>query len=248
MSVSVSVLQLRILVVTIVLATVGQLVVISISGGRAASFSFVAERSTGATAPAKRRSERPPTRLQKSSRAARHAHHVAGHSSPPPYGPLSAVLAKARPAFAPSVATVENQEMLTPRVVRTVRVAAAVEDPPVEAETQAAAGTKLGLASIATLADSYDETRLSPMWPDSMRSPPSFATTDLVMLFGACGGIATGIYALIAFTRQRRRPPFGDLQPSHGTIPASSRTNQYSGRDARQRLFPHQFGAAIRSL
>src|SRR5258708_6536166 len=114
MSVSVSVFQLRILVVAIVVATVGQLVVTSIGDGRAAGFAFVAEPSTGATAPAKRQSERPLRRPQGSSRAIRHTH-------------LSAVLAKAHPAVAPSVATVENEEMLMPRSIKTARVPAAVE-------------------------------------------------------------------------------------------------------------------------
>jgi hypothetical protein len=250
MSVSVSVFQLRILVVAIVVATVGQLVVTSIGDGRAASFAFVAQPSTGATAPEKRRSERPLTRPQESSRAIRHTHHPAGHPSPPPYGPLSAVRAKARAAVAPSVATAENKEMelLIPRSVKTVKAPAAVEASPVEAEAQAAAGTKLILASIETLANSYDETRLSPMWPDSLRSQRPFATTELMMLFGACGGVATGIYGLIAFGRQRRRQRFRGLQSSLGAIPASSQASQYADRGASPRLFPHQFEAAIRGL
>jgi hypothetical protein len=60
------------------------------------------------------------------------------------------------------------------------------------------------LVTMAILAETYDETRMSPMWPDSSPSPGSFATTGLVTLFGACSGLAISIYGLVAFMARRR--------------------------------------------
>jgi hypothetical protein len=63
MSVSVSAVQLRILVVAISVVTVGQLVVASIGDGRAASLASIAKPLTGEFTAAREQSVQSPTRL-----------------------------------------------------------------------------------------------------------------------------------------------------------------------------------------
>jgi hypothetical protein len=155
MSVSVSAFQLRILVVAIVALSFGQLVVVSIGDGRAASVV---------------------------SNALAH-------------DPLSALPTRARPAVAA---------------------------PTVLADADAAPGMLFAsrrdpddaLAIMATLADIYDDTRTSPMWPNSVPSPASLSPAELVRLLGICGGVALGIYGLLAFNLRRRSPFSGRSEPS----------------------------------
>jgi len=137
MSVSVSAVQLKILVAAIVVVTVGRLLAVSIGDGLAASPASIAEPSEGT--PAQRQSAPPSARLQNSG----------------------TVLAQSR----------DPDDVL---------------------------------ASMAILADTYDETRMSPMWPGSPPSPGSAAITGLVALFGTCSGVAISIYGLAAFMARRR--------------------------------------------
>jgi hypothetical protein len=64
---------------------------------------------------------------------------------------------------------------------------------------------------LAMLADIYDDTRTSPMWPDSLPSPASLTPAELVRLLGIVGGVALGIYGLLAFNLRRRN----DRRPTH---------------------------------
>jgi hypothetical protein len=145
MSVSVSAIQLRILVAAIVVVTVGRVLAVSIGDGLASPAS-IAEPLVGA--PAQRQSTQPPARLSNSAQVLR--------------------------AAASGTTLAERRD---PDDV---------------------------LATMAILAETYDETRMSPMWPGSSPSPGSFATTALVTLFGACSGLAISIYGLVAFMARRR--------------------------------------------
>jgi hypothetical protein len=60
------------------------------------------------------------------------------------------------------------------------------------------------LANMAVLAETYDETRMSPTWPGSPPAPGSIATAGLVMLLGTCSCVAISIYGLVAFMARRR--------------------------------------------
>jgi hypothetical protein len=147
MSVSVSAFQLRILVVAIVVVTLGQLIVVSIGDGRAASVA----------------------------------------SDAPAHDPPSALPARARPAVA--APTVLADADAAPDMLFAPR-----RDP------------DDALAIMATLADIYDDTRMSPTWPSSMPSPASLSPAELVRLLGICSGVALCIYSLLAFNLRRRSP------------------------------------------
>jgi hypothetical protein len=94
--------------------------------------------------------------------------------------------------------------------------------------------------------DRYDDTALSAVARTA--SPLPLTAVELLMLFGACGGAAIGFYALVALNGQRRTRRAGTTPPlrrSQARPPSSSR-DRYPDRVETQRLFPHQFGAAIR--
>jgi len=117
MSVSVSAVQLRILVAAIVVVTVGQLVVVSIGDGRAASRASIAEPLTRTFTAAHGQSEQPPTRL--------HAGGPSVGSSCTPFQSANARSAVGRACkgalpVAPSVLTVEDEEVLRLRSVNTM--------------------------------------------------------------------------------------------------------------------------------
>jgi hypothetical protein len=146
MSVSVSAMQLRILVAAIVAVTVGRVLAVSIGDGLAASPASIAEPLVGA--PAQRQSAQPPARLSNSAQVLRAAD-------------SGTTLAEGR----------DPDDVL---------------------------------ATMAILADTYDETRMLPIWPGAPASPGSFATAGLVTLFGACSCVAISIYGLVAFMARRR--------------------------------------------
>jgi hypothetical protein len=131
----------------------------------------------------------------------------AGDAAPPPAG--------SRPAVAPTLSIVEDQDLSKRRDVNAIRGRVPVSAPIVLAGDAFATG---GLFAerrgpddiLATLADIYDDTRTSPMWPDSLPSPASLTPAGLARLLGICGGVALCIYGLLAFKLRRRsdrRPP-----------------------------------------
>jgi hypothetical protein len=209
MSASVSALQLKLLVVAVVVVPIGQLVGSSIGDGRAASPAPIAEPWASALIQARRRPEEPATRLRNAAQVVRHSNLLARRSNPSAHDLPSAALATQRSTIASSVSTAEHEEMSRPNRVNTIRVPAPRPAPPLAPEAEAAAGAKLAqrrnsgaaIANMAILADTYDETRMSPMWPGS----PSTASPKLTILFGACGGVAISIYGLVAFKLRRRR-------------------------------------------
>jgi hypothetical protein len=102
--------------------------------------------------------------------------------------------------------------MLRPRSGNPVRVQTPVGVQSVLADTDTASVMVFAsrrdpddaLATMATLADIYDDIRTSPMWPDSLPSPASLTPAELVSLLGICSGVTLGIYGLFAFSVRRR--------------------------------------------
>jgi hypothetical protein len=210
MSVSVAAAQIRILVATIVAVTIYQSGLLSIGDGRAASPASTAEPSASALVPARKQSGQSPSRLRNSAQVVRRrGHSLARGDDPPPRNPPSTELADARQPFLPPVATVEVGEMVRPHGSNAI---VAPAPPAVRPQAEAASGTSSqrrdpgdALAVIAALADTYDDTRLSPMWAGSRPSPAPFATVKLVTLFAACSGVAIGVYGVVAFRSRRRK-------------------------------------------
>jgi hypothetical protein len=99
---------------------------------------------------------------------------------------------------------------------------APVAAPSVLADAEAVSGAMFAqrrdpdaaLAIMATLADIYDDTRMSPMWPGSLPSPGSLTPAELVRLLGICSGVALGIYGLLTFDLRRRSPRSRRWEPS----------------------------------
>jgi hypothetical protein len=211
MSVSVSTFQLRLLVVAIVVGTGGQLVEVSNAHGRAASDASIAEPSASASLP-RRRPEELGSRFQNSAHVVPHRNLLARRSIAPARDPLLAVLAKPRPASAPFVSITEDEEASRSSSVNPTGVRAPLSAPHLVPEAEAALGATVAkrgnpdasLANIVILADTYDDTRMSPMWPGSPPSPASFVASELAILFGACSCVALSIYGLVA-TKLRRR-------------------------------------------
>jgi hypothetical protein len=98
------------------------------------------------------------------------------------------------------------------------------------------------------LDDKHDDTQESAAWWSVL--PVPLTTTELLMLFGACGGIAFGLYGLVGLLRARRQEipvePARPLRRNYARQPPPSK-EQYSARVERQRRWPHQFGPAIRN-
>jgi hypothetical protein len=98
------------------------------------------------------------------------------------------------------------------------------------------------------LDDKHDDTQESAAWWSVL--PVPLTTTELLMLFGACGGIAFGLYGLVGLLRTRRQElpvePARPLRRNYARQPPPGK-EQYSARVERQRRWPHQFGPAIRN-
>ena len=213
MSVSVSAAQVRILVAAIVLVTIYQSGVLSIGDGRAESRSATAAPAAGALVPASKQSDQPPARLHDSAQPDRHGHHIARRYDPPAREPSSAEpssaeTAKTRQPLLPSFATVQEEKTANPRGPNAV-LAPAAPAPRSEAEASSGPSSQRrepgdALAIIATLADTYDDTRMSPMWAGSRPSRAPLAAARLVTLFAACSCVAIGVCGAVAYKSRRR--------------------------------------------
>jgi hypothetical protein len=128
---------------------------------------------------------------------------------------------------------------------------------PEPSQAEAASDSNLGRrldtdeapASRSLVADKYESVRIPVMVLGAPSSPGPLTAIQLLMLFGACGGAAIGFYGLVALGTQRRRRRVGPSPPPprrSQARPASSHRDRYAERPETQRLFPHQFGAAIR--
>jgi len=210
---------------------------VSVSDGRAASAESVARTMAGELPPAQRRSVQAPARLPKSAQVLRYRHHLARKPKSPAPDPLLSVLANARPSFD------EDEGILRPHSVNTIRVAA-----PVSAKNglEQDQDEDRNLENTEVLADYHNGIKSSPIWPSSPESPAELTTTELMALLSSCCVAAICIYGFVAVNSGRRRSRLEPLRSSwRGPRLPSSNTDSRSDRLARQRLFPHQFGAAI---
>jgi hypothetical protein len=228
---------------------------VSIGDSRGASAVSVVEPLAGAFTPAQRQLAQAPTRIPKSALTVHLHHHLGRSSKRPAHGPLSAVFAKARSTVVPTVSIGDDNESLRPHSVSTIRIPATVTSSSVAPQAEASSDRGLGrrrdvadaVTNIVVLADTYDDVRMSPMWPEPPPSPAPFAKTELLILFGACGCVAISIYGLVAFNSQHRRTRVGlSRQSRRGRARASSHTAQDSDRVGRQPLIPHQSEASCR--
>jgi hypothetical protein len=171
-----------------------------------------------------------------------------------------------------AVTTGEAEPVLKPHTVPTIRFLAPGAAPPQEpraevsstqtASTQTAAGpaaldaggldadNAAALLSVLTrhyLDDKHDDTQESAAWWSMLPAP--LTTVELLMLLGACGCVAIGVYGLVALRARRQDPPAEPQRPlrrNYARQPPSNK-EQYSARVERQRRWPHQFGPAIRN-
>ncbi|HWF94365.1 MAG TPA: hypothetical protein VG291_05340 [Xanthobacteraceae bacterium] len=208
MSVSVSASQARILVAAIVLVTISQSDVLSIGDGRAASRAATAEPPAGARVPATEQSDQPPARLRNSAQAVRRVHHLARRYDRTAREPPAAETAEARQPLLPSVMSVQAGETENPRSSDAVMGPAA---PALRSGVEAVSGRSFerrdpgdALAIIATLADTYDDTRMSPMWAGSPPSRAPLAPARLITLIAACSCAAIGLCGAVAYKSRRR--------------------------------------------
>jgi hypothetical protein len=228
---------------------------VSISDGRAAMSDPVAKAVTGELTATQKRPAQAPATSPKSAPALHHKHHLARRPKPPAHDPLLAVLAKARPTVAPPVSRGEDEEISRPHSVNTIWVLAPVSAPPATSRAAASSDARWGRGQDedynpddrVMLADKHDDPRISPIRLRAPASPAELTTTDLMALLGTCGAAAICIYGLVAFNSRQRRSHVGLLRSSRRSrarLPAPN-SNHHSDRVTRQRVFPHQFGAAI---
>jgi hypothetical protein len=248
---------------------------ILLSLGRAANAAPAADPTAGGVTSTQRQEPAPASKRSSKSVAAaptRHRHHFEHQGKPPAREPLPGAVEKGPPVFPPPLTVADDETVLKPRSVYTISVPAPAATPP-EAPAQiseadafrAEADASLGrrpdvdnapanllllaekyLSNRSDRSDRYDDTALSAVARSA--SPLPLTAIELLMLFGACGGAAIGFYGLVALNGQRRTRRAGTTPPlrrSQARPPSSSR-DRHPDRVETQRLFPHQFGAAIR--
>jgi len=226
-----------------------------IIAGLVLSGSAAARESADATAEtisAHRSAAQKPAKAQEHHPRRHFAHHV---RSPAPDPDEKAPPAPARPSainrdeVARPVPTVGIQ---APLEVSATPHAAAV--PAVSAET-AAAPTSIGQhvdpvaarIDAPVAAEGSDQAVTSPAADDTAGSQPSMAIKVLA-LFAVCAGAAVGCYRLLTpelrHQAGRSGPAAPRRNPAGRQLP--KRDDRLGDRAAQQRLFPHQFGTAIR--
>ncbi len=147
-----------------------------------------------------------------------------------------------------------------------MKIAPAPEAPPAPSRTEAAAPVAPELASATPAVIAPPAAASERVAADSgaaaaaserPEDPAAAAQRDeavhapaleVMLLFGTCGTVAAGCLALVAFGARRRRKRAQGLAPPRRN-PArllSPPRDRTADRASMQRLFPHQFGAAIR--
>jgi hypothetical protein len=101
--------------------------------------------------------------------------------------------------------------------------------------------------NLLAAAERIEEATASPAADDASGASPSMAIKVLA-LFGVCAGAAVGCYGLLALSARRRARRQTLARPRRPTParPLPQRDDRFAERVAPQRLFPHQFGGAIR--
>jgi hypothetical protein len=179
-------------------------------------------------------------RPSKSATAVHHRHRFAQSSKPS--GRLAYALAKPAPPSPPPAPAVDDDAVLRPRSVYTISVPRLVASAVEPSQAEAAADS----ASRSLPADKSDGARIPVMVLGASSSPAPLTAIQLLMLFGVCGGAAIGFYGLVAFGMQPRRRRIAPPPQRNQPRPPSRQQDRYAERPETQRLFPHQFGAAIR--
>jgi hypothetical protein len=192
--------------------------------------------------------------------------------APPPLPPALSTEA-ASSGKDEAVTTGEAEPVLRPHTVPTIRFLAPGAAPPQEPQqakvssmqTTSApaapdavapdagldAGNAAALLSVLTrkyLDDKHDDSQETAAWWSMLPAP--LTMVELLMLLGACGGVAIGLYGLVGVIRARGQDlpvePARPLRRNYARQPPSNK-EQYSARIERQRRWPHQFGPAIRN-
>lgn len=146
---------------------------------------------------------------------------------------------------------------LQPRAVPTVRILGPGAIPQAPEASGAAATTatvdtgaarrvelNTALTNLLAATDTIDDA--APAAESEDAPPSTYTAMKLLAMFGVCAGAAGGCLGLVA----RRRWRATVLAPPRRNTPARPlpvRDDRLAQRVAQQRLFPHQFGAAIRS-
>jgi hypothetical protein len=224
---------------------------VSISGGGTPSADPIAGPVAGEFH-AQRQPVQAPARRRKSAHALGFQHQLARKPKLPAHDPLLAVRAKARPTVGPPLSDSEEEGILRPHSVNTMRVLASAGSlpatpPGAPSSLERSQDEDRYLENTMVPAGIHDGTKSSPIGLRSPPSPAELTTTELMALLGTCCVAAICVYGLVALNSGRRRPRLGLLRPSRrgcARLP-SSKTDPRSDRLAYRRLFPHQFGVAI---
>jgi hypothetical protein len=209
--------------------------------------------ATAETVSAHRSAAQKPAKAQEHHPRRHFAHHV---RSPAPDPDEKAPPAPARPSAI-------NRGELAPRPAPTVRIQTPLEvsaaphaapAPAVSAETPAAP-TSIGQhvdpvaarIDVPVATEGTEQAVTSPAADDTARSQPSMAIKVLA-LFAVCAGAAVGCYRLLTPEMRHQAGSSGLASPRRNPAgrPLPKRDDRPGDRVAQQRLFPHQFGAAIR--
>lgn len=252
------------------------LIAISVAIGEGKAVAAVTEPAASAATAAPGASQRPAHRMRKYAKTERRRHQLvhrapapddladAAAKAPPAGASANAVPAgvvpEPTPAFPPPLLP-EDKLGLEPRSVPTVRFSAAG---PIELQSQDT--PQVGVPAAATSADESAVTvGVAPANPtvsvidvpppaDAHRIAPllevatplrTLSATGWLMLCGAFGLGALGGYITLAARRGRGRAGWRGKVGHPQSLSAASR-DLHADRMARQRLFPHQFGTAIR--
>ena len=212
---------------------------------------------TAQVAPAHRSAAQKPAKVEERHPRHHFAHHAKSRAPDPDE--------KAPPAPARPTAIHRDDVALEPRPVSTMRVpppeelpaphvtapatpAASAAAPAAEASVGQRIEPDTARVNLLAAAESVDAAATSPAADDASDSSSSMAIKVLA-LFGVCAGAAVGFYGLLMLnTRRRHARRMGLAPPRRNPAgrPLPQRDDRLAERVAQQRLFPHQFGSAIR--
>jgi hypothetical protein len=229
---------------------------VALSGGASAREASAREAG-GDTAevPAHRSVAQKPAKVEEQRHPRHHFAHHAKSRAPDPDE-------KAPPAPFRPTAFHREDVPLEPRPVSTMRVQAPPEELPAPHATTPAAAADAPAAEVSvgqrvepdtarvdlpTTAETVEAAATSAA-DDASAAGPSVAIKVLA-LFGACTAAALGCCGLLMLNTRRRNARRMGLAPSRRNPagrPPPPRDDRFTERVAQQRLFPHQFGTAIR--
>jgi len=140
------------------------------------------------------------------------------------------------------------EELPAPHVTAPATPAASAAAPAAEASVGQRIEPDTARVNLLAAAESVDAAATSPAADDASDSSSSMAIKVLALI-GVCAGAAVGFYGLLMLnTRRRHARRMGLAPPRRNPAgrPLPQRDDRLAERVAQQRLFPHQFGSAIR--